>query len=68
MPLPIPRLAPVTNATLPYAIQLANKGWKKACQDNKELALGLNVIKGEIVYEAVSQAWNMPYKKVTNFL
>jgi len=58
----------LTNATLPYAIQLANKGWKKACQDNKELALGLNVIKGDIVYEAVSQAFNMPYKKVTHYL
>ena len=58
----------LTNSTLPYAIQLANKGWKKACQDNKELALGLNVIKGDIVYEAVSQAWGMPYKKVTSFL
>jgi len=58
----------LTNATLPYAIQLANKGWKKACQDNKELALGLNVIKGDIVYEAVSQAWGMPYKKVSHYL
>jgi alanine dehydrogenase len=58
----------LTNATLPYAIQLANKGWKKACQDNKELALGLNVIKGDIVYEAVAQAFNMPYKKVTHYL
>ena len=58
----------LTNATLPYAIQLANKGWKKACQENKELALGLNIIKGDIVYEAVSQAWNMPYKKVTHHL
>jgi len=58
----------LTNATLPYAIQLANKGWKKACQENKELALGLNVIKGDIVYEAVSQAWGLPYKKVTSYL
>jgi alanine dehydrogenase len=58
----------LTNATLPYAIQLANKGWKKACQENKELALGLNVIKGDIVYEAVSEAFNMPYKKVTHYL
>jgi alanine dehydrogenase len=58
----------LTNATLPYAVQLANKGWKKACQENKELALGLNVINGDIVYEAVSEAFNMPYKKVEHYL
>src|SRR5690606_19166593 len=40
----------LTNATLPYAIQLADKGWKKAAQDNPDLALGLNVIYGDIVY------------------
>lgn len=51
----------LTNATLPYAIQLANKGWQRACQENNELRLGLNVIGGEIVYEAVSQAFDMPY-------
>jgi alanine dehydrogenase len=43
----------LTNATLPYAIQLANKGWKKACKENKELLLGLNVVKGEVVYKGV---------------
>jgi alanine dehydrogenase len=58
----------LTNATLPYAVQLANKGWKKACADNNELRLGLNVIDGHIVYEAVSQAFDMPYKKVDGFL
>lgn len=51
----------LTNATLPYAIQLANKGWKQACQDNKELELGLNVIHGEVVYKAVAEAFNLPY-------
>ncbi|BAV95433.1 alanine dehydrogenase [Ichthyobacterium seriolicida] len=58
----------LTNATLPYIIQLANKNWKDACKENKELKKGLNVIKGEIVYEAVSQAFNMPYSNVENFL
>ncbi|OEK01749.1 alanine dehydrogenase [Roseivirga sp. 4D4] len=51
----------LTNATLPYAIQLANKGWKKACNDDTELAKGLNVIKGDVVYEAVAQAFDLPY-------
>ncbi|MEM7548538.1 MAG: alanine dehydrogenase [Bacteroidota bacterium] len=58
----------LTNATLPYAIQLANKGWKKACLENKELELGLNVIEGQIVYKAVSEAFDMPYEPVSNFL
>ncbi|MEQ9466689.1 MAG: alanine dehydrogenase [Ekhidna sp.] len=58
----------LTNATLPYAIQLANKGWKQACIDNEELKLGLNVINGEIVYKGVSDAFDMPYTPVERFL
>ncbi|WP_305982150.1 alanine dehydrogenase [Roseivirga thermotolerans] len=58
----------LTNATLPYAIQLANKGWKKACQDNKELEKGLNVIGGEVVYKAVAEAFDLPYVPVEKYL
>jgi len=58
----------LTNATLPYAIQLADKGWKKAAQENSELVPGLNVIHGEIVYQAVADAFNMPYTPVDKFL
>ena len=58
----------LTNATLPYAIQLANKGWKQACNDNEELKLGLNVIDGEIVYKGVAEAFGMPYTPVDKFL
>ena len=58
----------LTNSTLPYAIQLANKGWEKACADSKELRLGLNVVGGEIVYKAVSEAFNLPYKPLEQFL
>lgn len=58
----------LTNATLPYAIQLADKGWKKAAQENAELVPGLNVIQGEIVYKAVAEAFNMPYTPVDKFL
>lgn len=57
----------LTNATLPYAIQLANKGWKKACQDNVELKEGLNIINGEIVYKAVSDTFNMPNTDIGKF-
>lgn len=58
----------LTNATLPYALQLANKGWQKACADNKELLLGLNVIDGKVVYKAVSEAFNLPYTPVEEML
>ena len=58
----------LTNATLPYAVQLANKGWKQACKENKELELGLNVINGDVVYEAVSKAFDLPYTPVDQYL
>ncbi|MGB0429798.1 MAG: alanine dehydrogenase [Bacteroidia bacterium] len=51
----------LNNATLPYGLQLAEKGWKQACMDNRELALGLNIIKGDVVYQAVSDAFGLPY-------
>lgn len=54
----------LTNATLPYALQLANKGWKKACNDNHELKLGLNVVNGKVVYKAVADAFNLAYTPV----
>jgi len=58
----------LTNATLPYAIQLADKGWKKAAQENRDLVPGLNVIQGEIVYKAVAEAFAMPYSPVEKYL
>jgi alanine dehydrogenase len=58
----------LTNVTLPYAIQLANKGWKKACQEDEALRLGLNVIDGKICYKGVSEAFNMDYTPVEHFL
>lgn len=58
----------LTNATLPYAIQLANKGWEQACRENEELKLGLNVVKGEVVYKGVSEAFDLPYTPVDQVL
>ena len=51
----------LTNATLPYIIKLANKGWEKACQEDSELASGLNITDGKIVYKKVAEAWGLPY-------
>ncbi len=58
----------LTNATLPYALQLADKGWKKACSDNQELKLGLNVVNGKVVYKGVSDAFGLEYTDVSQVL
>lgn len=49
----------LTNATLPYAIQLANNGWEKACADDQGLNCGLNVVNGKIVFPAVAEAFGL---------
>jgi alanine dehydrogenase len=54
----------LTNATLPYAITLANKGWKKACQEDRALALGLNVVDGKVTYPGVAEAFDLPFTPV----
>ena len=58
----------LTNATLPYALQLADKGWKKACQENNELKLGLNIVNGKVVYKGVADAFDLPYQDVETVL
>ena len=58
----------LTNATLPYALQLANKGWKKACQDDNALRQGLNVVDGKVVYKGVAEAFGLPLAKVEDVL
>jgi alanine dehydrogenase len=50
----------LTNVTLPYALALADKGWRQALQDDRALALGLNVFDGQITYAAVAEAFGMP--------
>ncbi|SMO49806.1 alanine dehydrogenase [Solitalea koreensis] len=58
----------LTNATLPYVVKLANKGWGDACREDEELRKGLNVINGQIVYKSVADAFNMSYSPVENHL
>jgi alanine dehydrogenase len=58
----------LTNATFPYVLELAEKGWKKACLDNYELLKGLNIINGEVVYREVAEAFDLHYKAVHHFL
>jgi len=54
----------LTNATLPYAVQIANKGYVKASKENEEILLGLNIVEGKVVYQGVSDAFDLPYVPV----
>jgi len=58
----------LTNATFPYAMTLANKGWQNACRDDRALALGLNVIDGKVVYPGVAEAFGLEYTDVAGVL
>ena len=63
MPGAVPRTSTValTNNTVPYALQIANKGFVKACLTNPALKLGLNTLDGHVVYEAVADSQGLPY-------
>ncbi len=52
----------LTNATLPYAVKIADQGWKTACGNDPNLAAGLNIVEGTIVYRAVADAFGLPYR------
>ncbi|GFR77296.1 alanine dehydrogenase [Elysia marginata] len=54
----------LNNATFGYVKKIADKGWELACKEDKGLCRGLNVVKGKIVYEAVANAFNRPYKAI----
>ena len=58
----------LTNVTLPYALRLANKGWKKAVSSDPALAKGVNVCGGHVTYEAVAMAHSLPYRPLSEML
>jgi alanine dehydrogenase len=70
MPGGVPRTSTLalTNATLPYALQLANKGWKKALKDNPALLRGLNVTDGKVTYAGVAEAFGMEFHEPAQFV
>jgi alanine dehydrogenase len=70
MPGGVPRTSTLalTNATLPYAVQLANKGWRRAVQDNVALLKGVNVVDGKVTYQAVADAFGLEYVAVSDML
>ena len=70
MPGGVPRTSTLalTNATLPYALQLANKGWKRALKESPALLKGLNVADGQVTYAGVAEAFGMEYRDPAQFL
>jgi len=66
MPGGVPRSSTfaLTNATLPYALQLASKGWKSACVQNDALAKGVNVVSGRVTHQAVADAFGLEHTTV----
>ena len=70
MPGGVPRTSTLalTNATLPYALALAGKGWRKACLEDKALKLGVNAVDGQITYQGVAAAFGKACKNVDTFL
>lgn len=63
MPGCVPRTSTfaLTNETLPYAVQIANKGWKQACKDSRIILTGLNTCEGKLTYKPVADVFEMPY-------
>ncbi len=51
----------LTNATLPYAVEIADQGYEKAARGNREILTGLNILGGKITYKGVADAFNLPY-------
>ncbi len=54
----------LTNATLRYALALADKGWKQACKDDPALYKGLNIVNGKVVFKAVADVFGMKYEEM----
>ena len=70
MPGGVPRTSTLalTNATFPYAMKLANKGWKQALKEDSALLRGLNVVDGRVTYRGVAEAFGMEYHEPGKFL
>lgn len=54
----------LTNATLRYALALADKGWQQACRDDESLSRGLNIVNGHVTFKAVADVFGLPYEPV----
>lgn len=54
----------LTNATLRYALALADKGWQQACKDDEALRRGLNIVEGKVVFKGVADAWGLKLEDI----
>jgi alanine dehydrogenase len=70
MPGAVPRTSTIalTNVTIPYAVQIASQGVSKAIQSNRPLAKGVNVIEGQVTYEAVAESLQLPYTPLNDVM
>ena len=70
MPGALPRTSTLAlnNATLPYAAEIADKGWKKAMQENSEIKRGANVVEGKVTYKGVAEAFGLKYTPIDKLL
>ena len=70
MPGALPRTSTLAlnNATLPYAAEIATKGWKKAMQQNPEIKAGANVVEGKVTYQGVAKAFGFEYESINKLL
>ena len=70
MPGALPRTSTLAlnNATLPYAVEIANKGWKKAMKENPEIKAGANVVGGKITHKGVAEAFGLKYEPIKKLL
>lgn len=70
MPGAVPRTSTIalSNVTIPFGLQLANKGFRRAIEENKALAQGVNVVGGHVTYEAVARSLALPYTPLLDAL
>jgi alanine dehydrogenase len=70
MPGAVPKTSTLalTNATLPYALEIADKGWERAMRENPEIKLGANVIQGKVTYQGVADAFGLEYTPIDEML
>jgi alanine dehydrogenase len=70
MPGAVPKTSTLalTNATLPYALEIASKGWKKAMKQNSEIKCGANVVKGKVTYRGVAEAFGLALTPIDKLL
>ncbi|HDH57586.1 MAG TPA: alanine dehydrogenase [Bacteroidetes bacterium] len=70
MPGAVPNTSTIalTNATLPYAVTIADKGYEQAARDSVEILTGINILNGKVTYKGVADAFNLPYTPIADLL